>query len=76
MALFSIEGATENRLHWVLDVVFKEDDSSITKGSGPQNFSVLRKIAINIFAKKEFKSITNAIRKVADEIPSLMKLLI
>lgn len=69
-------GGIENRLHWVLDVVFKEDDSSITKGSGPQNFSVLRKIAINIFAKKGFKSITNAIRKVADEIPSLMKLLI
>lgn len=69
-------GGIENRLHWVKDVVFKEDDSSITKGSGPQNFSILRNIAINIFSNQGFKSMTNAIRKVADSIPSLMKLLI
>lgn len=68
-------GGVENRLHWVLDVVFKEDDSSITTSSGPQNFSLLRKIAINIFSSQGFKSITGAIRKVADDILPLVELL-
>jgi len=69
-------GGIENRLHWVKDVVFKEDESSITAGAGPQNFSILRNIAINVFSSQGFKSMTSAIRFVADEIPSLMKLLI
>jgi predicted transposase YbfD/YdcC len=69
-------GGIENRLHWVKDVVFKEDDSSITMGAGPQNFSILRNIAINIFSNQGFKSMTSAIRFVADSIPSLIKLLI
>ncbi len=38
----------ENQLHWVLDVAFREDDSRIRKDNGPQNFGVLRRIALNI----------------------------
>ncbi|MBD2293237.1 transposase [Anabaena sphaerica FACHB-251] len=38
----------ENRLHWVKDVVFKEDDSKIRLGHAPANLSVLRAIALNI----------------------------
>ncbi len=38
----------ENSLHWVLDVSFREDDSRIRNGHAPQNFSLLRKIALNI----------------------------
>jgi predicted transposase YbfD/YdcC len=36
----------ENRLHWMLDVTFGEDDSMIKKDDAPQNFSLLRKIAL------------------------------
>lgn len=40
--------AVENSLHWVLDVTFREDDARIRKNNSPQNFAVLRQIALNI----------------------------
>ncbi len=40
--------AIENQLHWVLDVVFNEDASRVRNGYAPENFSVLRKIALNV----------------------------
>ena len=33
----------ENRVHWVLDVTFREDDSRIRTGNAPQNMAVLRR---------------------------------
>lgn len=33
----------ENQLHWVLDVVFREDKCPIRKGHAARNFSALRK---------------------------------
>ena len=38
----------ENQLHGVLDVAFRADDCRIPKGNGPQNFAVLRHIALNL----------------------------
>lgn len=38
----------ENSQHWVLDVVFKEDDSRIRVGDGPQNMALFRRFALNI----------------------------
>jgi predicted transposase YbfD/YdcC len=38
----------ENRLHWVLDVVFDEDQARNRKGHGPENLSLLRKLALNL----------------------------
>lgn len=38
----------ENRLHWVLDVTFHEDDSRVRVGHGPENFAILRHIALNV----------------------------
>lgn len=40
--------AIENRLHWVLDVSFGEDGSTIRKDNAPQNLSLLKKIVLNI----------------------------
>ncbi len=38
----------ENRLHHVLDVSFREDDSRIRRDHGPENVSRLRRIALNL----------------------------
>lgn len=56
----------ENKLHWQLDVNFKEDDSRIRKGHGDQNFSLIRKIALNLLkADKEIKKSIRAKMKMA-----------
>jgi predicted transposase YbfD/YdcC len=42
----------ENCLHWVLDVSFREDECRIRKAQGPQNFAVLRHIALNLLRRE------------------------
>lgn len=38
----------ENQLHWMLDVVFKEDTSSVRTNHAPENLNLLRKIALSL----------------------------
>ncbi len=39
----------ENQLHWSLDVVFGEDQARMRIGNAAENFSILRRIALNLF---------------------------
>ena len=39
---------THYSLHWVLDMAFDEDRCRIRRGNGPDNFALLRKIAVNL----------------------------
>ena len=41
----------ENSLHWVLDVTFREDESRIRMDAAPENFAIVRQIALNIIKK-------------------------
>jgi predicted transposase YbfD/YdcC len=43
----------ENKLHWVLDVVFREDDCRARTGHSARNFSVLRKFVLTALRKEE-----------------------
>ena len=43
----------ENELHWVLDIAFREDESRIRKDHGPENFAVLRHIALNLVKQEK-----------------------
>lgn len=45
----------ENKLHWVLDVNFNEDQCRIRSGHADQNMAVLRHIAINLIRKNTTK---------------------
>jgi predicted transposase YbfD/YdcC len=42
----------ENSLHWVLDISFREDDCRIRKDNAPENFAVLRHIALNLIKRE------------------------
>jgi len=41
----------ENKLHWMLDVVFHEDQSRKRAGNAAQNFSLVNKIALTLLKK-------------------------
>ena len=38
----------ENSLHWVLDIAFNEDHSRVRKDNSPQNFAIIRHMALNL----------------------------
>jgi predicted transposase YbfD/YdcC len=55
----------ENRLHWVLDVVFHEDLSRLRSGHGPQNMATVRHIALTLLQGANDKHSLKVRRKSA-----------
>ena len=64
----------ENCLHWVKDVVFKEDSSTIRLGNAPANLSLIRSIALNILRRNGYTSMTIAQRFISHDIDKLLRL--
>ena len=42
----------ENCLHWVLDIAFQEDHHRLRKDHGPENFAMLRHVALNLLKQE------------------------
>ncbi len=42
----------ENKLHWVLDFAFREDESRIRKDHAPENMAIVRHIALNLLKRE------------------------
>ncbi len=40
--------STHHSLHWTLDVSFREDECRIRKEAAPENFAIMRHIALNL----------------------------
>ncbi len=55
----------ENRLHWVLDVVFHEDLSRLRSAAGPQNMATVRHMAMNLLRAPKDKHSLKLRRKSA-----------
>ena len=43
----------ENKLHWCLDIAFREDDCRVRKGNASENLAILRHIAINLLKREK-----------------------
>jgi len=67
--------AIENQLHWIKDVILKEDTTQQRKGGAAKNMSVLRNIAINIFRKNEYGSTKHATLFFASNVKELLYLI-
>jgi predicted transposase YbfD/YdcC len=55
----------ENRLHWVLDVVFGDDQARLRTGHGAKNMAVVRHFAINLVRAVADKKTIKLRRKAA-----------
>lgn len=43
----------ENKLHWILDVAFNEDNSTKQAGNAAENFSFIQKVALNLLQRHQ-----------------------
>lgn len=65
-------GTTENKLHWVKDVVQGEDASLIQSPNPATLIALFRSWAISLFRKAGHASITKAMRRFKHDLASLL----
>jgi predicted transposase YbfD/YdcC len=57
--------AVENSLHWVMDMIFRDDECRLRKDHAPANFTTLKHMAHNLIRKAPSKDSLRLKRKVA-----------
>jgi predicted transposase YbfD/YdcC len=65
----------ENGLHWVKDAIMKEDACTTRTGNAPQNLALLRSLTVTLYRLAGHRSIKNALRHFAHDIPATLQLL-
>jgi predicted transposase YbfD/YdcC len=64
--------AIENRLHWVLDVTFADDQSRLRRGHGARNMATVRHFALNLVRTATDKRSLKSRRKLAGWDPDYL----
>jgi predicted transposase YbfD/YdcC len=57
--------AVENSLHWVMDMVFRDDECRVRTDHAPANFTTIKHIALNLIRRAKSKDSLRLRRKVA-----------
>jgi predicted transposase YbfD/YdcC len=66
----------ENRLHWMLDVVFREDLARLRRANAPENMAIVRHTALNLLSKaRPTTSFKNRRKKAGWNVDCLENLL-
>jgi predicted transposase YbfD/YdcC len=55
----------ENGLHWVLDMIFRDDECRVRTDNAPANFAIIKHIAYNLMRRASTKDSMRLRRKVA-----------
>ena len=53
-----------NRLHWVLDVTFREDDCRVRVGHAPENLAIVRHFALNLLRREPSRRASVATKRL------------
>lgn len=57
--------AVENSLHWVLDMIFRDDDCRVRTNHGPANFTLIKHMALNLIRRAPGRDSLRLKRKIA-----------
>jgi predicted transposase YbfD/YdcC len=66
----------ENGLHWIKDVLFKEDDPDRRGAHSPVNWAILNSFAITLARRQSFRTIPQALRAWANSLPEVFHFLV
>lgn len=55
----------ENSCHYIIDWIYDEDRSRISKGYGPENITRLRRFAVGLIKGKNIRNVTQKMRKLS-----------
>lgn len=55
----------ENSCHYIIDWIYDEDRSRISKGYGPENVTRLRRFAVGLLKEKNVHNVTQKMRKLS-----------
>lgn len=62
----------ENRLHWVRDTAYREDQCRVRDGTAAHNLATFRNAAINLLRLNGITNITAALRQNAYQVTHLL----